>query len=53
MPVAEIIPVSDTTCHLVENFLSCIFLLTELVKGFCENPQIFNAQCHPERLDFN
>lgn len=38
MPDAEIFPGSDTTCHLVEKFLSYIFLLIELDKGFWENP---------------
>lgn len=38
MPDAKIIRASDTTCHLVEKFLSYIFLLIELVKGFWENP---------------
>lgn len=34
MPDAEVIPVSDASCHLVERFVSCTLLLVEFLKGF-------------------
>jgi len=39
VPDAEIILVSDTSCHLVERFVSCSFLSVNWSEDFWENSQ--------------